>query len=144
MPKPNLISGAAFKDRRGSLHFFNQFSMADIVRFYEIHPADTNIIRGWQGHREEEKWFYCIKGECIINLIQVDDFKNPNENSVATKYVLSESDFGMLHVPGGYATAFRAMEPDTKVQVFSNFTLDESKNDDFRYPLEYWSANWEK
>lgn len=113
--------------------------MGEIVRFYEIAPSNTTIIRAWQGHREEKKWFYCHTGSFVINLIQLDDFDTPSDTIVPEKFVLKADGLTILEISGGYANGFKALEEGSKMMVFSNFGLDRSKNDELRYPIEKWS-----
>ncbi|MGD1945211.1 MAG: dTDP-6-deoxy-3,4-keto-hexulose isomerase [Croceivirga sp.] len=137
-----VVSGENFTDHRGSVRFFNGFNMNEVVRFYEITPADSEQIRGWQAHKIEKKWFYCLRGGFIINIIKVDNFEKPSNKLEASKYILNDIEPKVLCVPQGYATAFKAINENAALQVFSNFSLDESKNDDFRFSLERWSADW--
>lgn len=136
------IAGSGFSDERGKLNFFNSFSMKEILRFYEIAPASTDIIRAWQGHQREKKWFYCHTGEFIVNLIKISNFENPKSNLKAERFQINAANPKVLEVPGGYASGFRASQKGSKLMVFSNFTLSESQEDDFRYPWDQWSANW--
>lgn len=138
----NLIQGTNFTDVRGKLNFFNAFDMASIVRFYEIKPNNVDIIRAWQAHKKEMKWFYCHTGAFVVHLILVDDFENPAPLLKPKRIVLEAIDPMILEISGGYATGFKAIEENSILQVFSNFSLDESKNDDFRYPIEKWEAKW--
>ena len=138
-----FIEGQTHKDERGKLNFLNDFSMDEIVRFYEIHPVNTEIIRAWQGHREEKKWFYCTAGSFVVNLIKIDDFENPSNSLVAERFELSANTTGVLEISGGYATGFKANELDSKLMVFSNFNLEQSKNDDFRYAIDYFNVKWD-
>jgi len=136
------IQGSNFTDERGSLNFFNDFDMTEIVRMYEIAPGDTNTVRGWQAHRQEKKWFYCNAGSFVMNLILVDDFDNPSKNIQPEKFILEAKNPSVLEISGGYATAFQAQTQNSKLLVFSNFSLEESKNDDFRFPVEMWTGEW--
>ncbi|MFC2148542.1 hypothetical protein ACFLR9_08250 [Bacteroidota bacterium] len=138
----NLIHGENFTDKRGTLNFFNAFDMTAVVRFYEITPNDTNTIRAWQGHKDEKKWFYCIAGAFGVNLIKLDNFDNPSNLLKSKNYILKENDPCVLEISGGFATGFKALEKNSKLLVFSNFNLEESKNDDFRYPIDKWEAKW--
>lgn len=138
----NFIQGTAYKDNRGGLNFFNTFDMSEINRMYEISPAETKTVRGWQGHKTEKKWFYCNAGSFIVNLIEIDDFDNPSSNLVPTRFVLDAKDPGVLEISGGYATGFKALRENSKLLVFSNFSLEASKQDDFRYEVDQWSAKW--
>ncbi|TMM53797.1 hypothetical protein FEE95_18030 [Maribacter algarum] len=138
----NLIHGANFSDERGGLNFFNSFEMKEIVRMYEIAPSDTSTIRGWQGHKEEKKWFYCHSGSFVMNLIQIDDFDSPSRIITPERLLLASEKPSILEISGGYATGFKAQEENSKLLVFSNFSLEESKNDDFRFPLGQWPGQW--
>ena len=138
----NLIQGSKFFDERGRLNFFNTFDMNAIVRFYEIVPNYTSMIRAWQGHKEEMKWFYCHTGAFVVHLVRVDDFENPSPLLKPKRIFLEAKNPAILEISGGYATGFKAMEENSTLQVFSNFNLEESKNDDFRYPIEKWDAKW--
>lgn len=138
----NLIKGSNFTDERGRLNFFNAFSMNEIVRMYEILPSDTTTIRGWQGHKKEKKWFYCNSGSFIMNLIQVDNFDAPSKSLLPQKFVLEAHNPAVLEISGGYASGFKAQEENSKLMVFSNLSLEASKRDDFRFPVDYWSGKW--
>ena len=136
----DLIKGNEFIDERGALRFFNDFDMGKVVRFYEIAPANTEIIRAWQGHQHEKKWFYCLAGSFVINLVKVDDFDGPSRELVPQKMILKSTEPDILAIPKGYATGIRAMEESSRLQVFSDFSLDASKEDDHRFPLDMWDA----
>lgn len=138
----HLIQGANFSDERGGLNFFSDFDMSQIVRMYEISPNDTHTIRGWQAHREEKKWFYCNSGCFVMNLIKVDNFDSPSKTIIPERFILEACNPSVLEISGGYATGFKAQEDNSKLIVFSNFSLEESKNDDFRFPVEMWSGKW--
>ncbi|MCL6266226.1 hypothetical protein [Flagellimonas myxillae] len=137
-----LITGDVFEDERGTLRFVNSFDMAQIVRFYEISPKSQDVIRAWQGHQHEKKWFYCLSGTFVINLVKIDNFINPSDQLVSKKIELNSKTPAILEVPGGYATGIKASSEDSRLQVFSNFGLQESAADDFRFPSEKWSAEW--
>lgn len=138
----SLIHGANFSDERGGLNFFNDFDMGQIIRMYEITPGNTDTIRGWQAHRKEKKWFYCNSGCFVLNLIKIDSFDSPSKTIVPERFVLEARNPSVLEISGGYATGFKACEDNSKLIVFSNLSLEESKNDDFRFPLETWSGEW--
>ena len=142
MPDKSIIKGEFFSDHRGGLRFFNQLNLQEIVRFYEISPADTEQIRGWQAHQKEKKWFYCLQGSFIINTIKIDNFEKPSNQLLPSKYMLDDSNPVVLYVTEGHATALKATSEKSRLQVFSNFALEQSKNDDFRFPFDKWSADW--
>lgn len=142
MTPNNLLKGSRFADERGVLNFFNSFEMNEIVRMYDIAPASTQTIRAWQGHQNEKKWFYCNSGAFIVNLFKLDNFENPSVDLVAERHELIAENPMILAVPGGFANGFKAYKENSKLIVFSNFTLEESKADNFRFPLEQWHAEW--
>ncbi|MGI9550964.1 MAG: WxcM-like domain-containing protein [Aurantibacter sp.] len=143
MADHNLLRGNRFSDERGVLNFFNSFDMGKVVRLYEIVPSSIETIRAWQGHKEEKKWFYCNSGGFIVNLIKLDNFERPSEDLIPFRFELFATEPTVLEVQGGYATGFKATVAGSKLLVFSNFSVDESKEDDFRYPINQWSANWQ-
>ncbi|MBC8767866.1 hypothetical protein H4O18_07675 [Arenibacter sp. BSSL-BM3] len=136
------IEGSIFSDNRGKIKFFNSFDMAQIVRFYEISPASPEIIRGWQGHKIEKKWFYCHSGAFVINIVNIAEENIALAELSAERFELNESMPIILEVPAGSASGFKAILPGSKLMVFSNFTLEESTKDDIRFPLETWNAEW--
>lgn len=137
-----LIQGSSYSDERGKLNFFNFFDMAEVVRFYEIVPASTDVIRAWQGHQYEKKWFYCNSGAFYVKLIKIDNFDSPSDNLICENFLLDSDKPVLLEISGGYATGFKAAKDNSRLLVFSNFTLEESKLDDFKYPLSKWSIAW--
>ncbi|GGW40841.1 dTDP-4-dehydrorhamnose 3,5-epimerase family protein [Arenibacter certesii] len=134
------IQGDTFNDNRGKMKFFNAFDMSPIVRFYEIAPSSIDIIRAWQGHNLEKKWFYCHSGSFVINIVSIADHSATDFSP--ERYELSADTPLVLEVPEGNATGFKAILPHSKLMVFSDFTLEESAKDDIRFPLETWNAKW--
>lgn len=142
MDDNKLIKGELYQDERGTLRSFNLFNMSEIVRLYEIAPKNEQIIRAWQGHQFEKKWFYCLSGSFVINMVEIDNFENPSDRLTPIRIELDSRTPEILAVPNGYATGIKATSAVCRLQVFSNFGLEDSGNDDFRYPLEKWSAVW--
>lgn len=142
MADHRLIKGDLFEDERGKLRFVNAFDLQEVVRFYEIAPKNVHVIRAWQAHQQERKWFYCLSGSFVINLVQVDCFDSPSDKLVPLRIEIDDSVPQVLCVPGGYATGIKATTEGSRLQVFSNFGLAASKKDDFRFPLEKWEAKW--
>jgi dTDP-4-dehydrorhamnose 3,5-epimerase len=139
---PKLISGNRFSDDRGLLSFINDFSLKPIIRFYEIDPKSTSIIRAWQAHKNESKWFYCIQGAFKINLVKLDSFENPSDDLHVYTYELNTEMPQVLFIPKGYANGFKALSHNSKLMVFSDFDLEASKLDDFRFETERWIKKW--
>jgi dTDP-4-dehydrorhamnose 3,5-epimerase-like enzyme len=141
--EPHLHQGAMFADDRGQMVFCNDFNMQPVKRMYIIAPASTAIVRAWQAHQHEAKWFFCLEGSFDVKLVAIDDFTNPGTNLPVHSYKLQADDPQVLYIPGGYANGFKANEGSSKLIVYSNYSVDESKADDFRYPADQWNL-WEK
>jgi dTDP-4-dehydrorhamnose 3,5-epimerase-like enzyme len=137
----DIIAGGVHHDERGTLGYVNDFDMSRVKRFYTIEHPTTKIVRAWQAHQEEEKWFYVTRGIFQVKLIRIDDWEAPAESLEASEFIMSASVSQVLHIPGGYANGLRALEPDSKLIVFSNFTVEQSAKDNFRYAMDFW-GNW--
>jgi dTDP-4-dehydrorhamnose 3,5-epimerase-like enzyme len=135
---PQLIYGSEHVDERGSLFFFNSFNLEPARRFYVIHQHETGIVRAWQGHKRERKWFYVVRGAFKIVLIKPDDWEKPSADLAFEEFIIHESDIQVLHIPAGFASGFVAIEPNSKLMIFSNFSLEESVQDDFRFDKGMW------
>jgi len=138
----SIIKGGDFADHRGSLKFFNSLNMSTIVRMYEIKPIDKTSIRAWQGHKEEHKWFYCTNGIFIINLVAIENFEKPSKKLIPKKIILDAGKPEILQITGGYASGIKAMTDEAQLLVFSNFTTEQSKNDDYRFSTDFWKVDW--
>ncbi len=133
-----LIQGGIHSDERGALAFVNSFGMEAVRRFYLIRHSDTRVIRAWQGHRTEEKWFFPVSGSFLVAAVCPDDWENPSKDLPVERFVLSASNPQVLHFPAGLANGFRALAPDSVLTVFSSLSLTESGLDDVRFPAHYW------
>ena len=141
MRLPELINSGLYQDERGKLAFFNDLDLSGIKRIYSIEHQNTTIVRAWQGHKIEQKWFYVIKGKFKIVLVQPDNWENPSLKQVTQEYHLAAANDQILHVPGAYANGLQAMENNSKLIVFSSFNAQQSSEDNFRYDYRLW-YNW--
>lgn len=139
--RPTLIAGARFADARGVLACCNACDLAEVRRFYTLYHPDTTTVRGWNGHRFESKRFFCIKGAFAVGLVAVDAFEAPSPALQATCFRLQAEDAQVLCVPPGYANAIKALTPDSILLVLSDKTLEEAKDDNWKYPPERW-VDW--
>ncbi len=140
---PFLIQGGVHDDSRGKIAFVNDFDMAKVQRFYAISPRDTAIVRAWQGHKIESKWFYVVKGSFLVRLIKIDNWESPSLHLSPTEFILEASNSQVLYIPGGYANGFKALEADSTLMVFSDCGLYQTAQDDYRFPADYW-FEWAK
>lgn len=127
-----LIKGNLHVDERGVVRYVNGFDMSRVVRMYSIDPK-FGVIRAWQGHQKETKWFYAAKGSFLVKTITMDALEKK-------EYFLKDNESNVLEIPGGHYNGFVALEEGSVLVVFSDFDLEASKRDDFRESLE--KLNW--
>jgi len=135
--KIEIIEGGKYSDNRGNLFYFNDFRLDLIKRFYIIEHPNTTVIRAWQGHQREQKWFYVLSGSFNIIIVKPDNWELPADN-LDCKAMNLESNNKILHVPGGYVTGFKANIPFSKIMIFSDLSIEESLKDDFRFDKNKW------
>jgi dTDP-4-dehydrorhamnose 3,5-epimerase-like enzyme len=144
MNKPQLIKGGVAVDDRGTLRFVNDFHFEGVRRFYEVSNFSKKTVRAWHGHKRENKWVYVAKGSAIVAAVEFDHDTKPSRDKEVHRFVLSDKNPAILAIPAGYANGFRALEPDTRIVFFSSSVLEDAKNDDFRFPHDYWGTEvWE-
>lgn len=140
--KVHIIRGGGHEDERGKLIFFNEFDMKPVRRFYLIAHPDTEVVRAWQAHKIEQKWFHVLKGSFKLILVQPDNWTNPSPDLSFQKFILKKGDNQIIHVPGGFANGFQAVEPDSELLVFSDFAMADAGTDDYRFDRNLW-YQWE-
>lgn len=138
---PKIIQGGNFSDYRGTISYVNDFSFQDIERFYIISNSEENPIRAWQGHKLDSKNFYCLSGSFKIHFIKIDNWENPSKDLIMETVVVSESESKIVNIPSGYANAIESLEANSKLISFSTLPLANVKEDDIRYPSDYWKIN---
>lgn len=142
MDEIKVIKGGISVDERGKITYVNNLDMSDIRRFYIIHHSDNKVVRAWQAHKCEKKWFYCLKGSFTTAFVKLDNWENPSVNLKPEIFNLSEKESKVICIPGGYANGIKANEPNSILIVFSDKVLSEAVNDCWRYEKELW-MNWE-
>ena len=133
------INGGAAVDDRGILRFFNDFDMTDVKRFYAVSNHQPQFVRAWHAHKVEQKYAYVAEGSALFGVVCIDDWDKPDRNLEVQRVTLSGTTPVIFEIPGGCAHGFKTLVPDTKVIFFSTATLNESAEDDFRYPHDYWN-----
>ncbi|SMC82394.1 WxcM-like domain-containing protein [Moheibacter sediminis] len=132
-----LLKGKIHSDERGTITFNNDFDASQVKRIYTIENNSVEFIRGWQGHKVEQRWFACINGKFEIQVIEIDDFQNPSKDLTIDKYELTTDALNFLHVPAGFVTAIQAIEGNSKLLVLSDYLLGEIQ-DEYRFRLDYF------
>ncbi|MBP6182589.1 WxcM-like domain-containing protein [Flavobacterium sp.] len=135
--KPITIKGNIHTDFRGSLYFNNEFDASPVKRVYFIQNKDTKIVRAWQGHRIEQRWFSAVQGSFEIKLIEVDDWEKPSKNKAVYSFILRANQLDVLHIPQGYISSIQALDSDSKLLVMADYLLGEIK-DEYRFDADYF------
>lgn len=134
----DFIKGGIAKDHRGQIRFVNDFDMSLVKRFYIIKNRDLTLVRGWRAHRIEQRWFYVLSGSFAIDIVKIDNWESASVDLPVERLVLNTDDNQVLHLSAGYATAFRALEENSELLVFSDYGIENATKDDYTYPLGYF------
>jgi dTDP-4-dehydrorhamnose 3,5-epimerase len=140
--QPKIITGGNYADERGQLEFFNEFHMSPIKRVYFTTHFDTDVVRAWQGHTIESRWFLCVKGSFTVKLVAIDDWENPSDDLKVYEYELSADKQEILYIPNGFVNGFKALEANAKLMIMSNYGFNEMENDQVRFDQNKW-AKWD-
>ena len=138
---PTLYKGGSYSDERGNIRFVNEKIPGNYKRFYLITPANTAVIRAWQGHKFEKKAFYALTGSFIIAVVKPTHFEVPGDDEIPEFFELTKDNNALLNVPGGCYTGIKSKVADSILLVLSEFDLEGSKADDYRQPPSKW-VNW--
>ena len=139
--KPIIIKGGSYTDHRGTISFVNEFKFEGVNRFYTIHHPDTSIVRAWQGHTQESKYYYPVKGSWVIAWVKME-FDKPEHEWTADYVKLNASESKLIHLPPGYANGFKALEKDSIIIGFSAPGEVEEK-EILRWKPDWW-LDWNK
>ncbi|GAA4053984.1 WxcM-like domain-containing protein [Flavobacterium chungnamense] len=132
--KPKLIFGGCHKDERGIVKFNNDFNMSVIKRMYTIENNTSNSIRGWQGHKIEQRWFIAIVGSFQIDVKPILAFENQDYSQEILSFKLLSNSLDVLHIPAGFVTCIHTLEKKAQLLAFSDFELGAVK-DEWKYML---------
>jgi dTDP-4-dehydrorhamnose 3,5-epimerase len=137
--KVAFIEGMVSVDDRGELGFCNDFDMKPVRRLYVVSNHKPKFIRAWHAHKKETKFVSVVAGAALVASVKIDNWKSPDRNAKIYRYALSDKRPGILVIPRGYANGFMTLKRGTKIMIFSDRTLKESKADDYRYDAYYWN-----
>jgi len=143
MPQPKqeelrLIEGGIAVDDRGTVSFVNDFNFAGVKRSYTVTNHKAGFVRAWHAHRHEAKYVTAVRGSAIVGAVKIDNWEKPSKDAPVNRYVLSDKKPSVLYIPAGYANGFMPLTRDAILVFYSTATVEESRNDDIRYPARYW------
>lgn len=136
--EPEVIPGGASTDDRGRVYFANDFDLGECRRLYVVENFLAGTVRAWHAHRRERKWVMALQGVALACCVRVDDWDAPSRDLPVQRFTLDADHPAVLVIPGGYANGAMALVPQTKLLYFSDATLEQSLQDDIRYPARYW------
>lgn len=134
---PKLLSGGCHADQRGGQFYNNNFDASVIKRIYVIENANTDTIRGWEGHKIERCWFSVIYGSFTVKLIVIDNWETSSKDLEIFTFTICLEELDELHVPPGYVSCIQAVKRGSKLLVLANYSLNEIK-DEYRLPSDYF------
>lgn len=123
-----LLTGKIHIDFRGTVRFVNDFDMSRVVRMYCIEPK-LGVIRAWQFHKIETKWFYAAMVCFLVKTVNMETLEKKC-------FHLKDTESKVLEISGGQFNGFEALEEGSVLMVFSNFGLEDSKEYDYRESLD--------
>ena len=138
--EPYIITGGRHLDERGCIKFINDFNMSIVKRLYFTEHFSTEVIRAWQGHIVEKRWFLCVDGEFLVKLVKIDDFENPSEDLKIFEFSLVADTPQVLYIPEGFANGFQAKKENSKLMIFSDYAYGINPNDQVRFDKNKWSS----
>ena len=136
--RPVVINGGSYSDIRGDVTYNNDFDMSSIKRIYSIQNINTSIVRAWQGHAIERRWFSVVKGSFEIKLIKIDNWENPTKSLEVFSRIINDENFDVLCVPGGYVSSIQALEENSKLLLMSDYRLGDIE-DEYRFDSNYFT-----
>jgi hypothetical protein len=131
--KPIIISGSSHSDQRGNLFYNNDFIANQVKRIYVIENNKLDFIRGWQGHKVEQRWFSSVFGSFKIWVQALSNFEANSELSEILEFEINSNNLDVLHIPPGYVTAIQSNEVNSRLLVMADYLVGEIK-DEFRFP----------
>ena len=138
MDQVRLIEGGLAVDDRGQVSFVNAFGFEGVKRFYAVANHRQGFVRAWHGHRREGKFVYVAQGSALVAAVRIDDWERPSKDLPVARFVLSAQKPAVLWIPPGHANGFMSLTPDAVLLFFSTSTVEESRQDDVRFPARHW------
>ena len=130
-----LLKGNNHADSRGTLFFNNDFDATAIKRIYVVENQTTDIVRGWRGHRIEQRWFAAIKGSFKIELIAIDDWDHPSKELKRDTFVVYAATMDVLHIPAGFVSSIQSLEEGGRLLVMADYSFG-AINDEYWFEVD--------
>lgn len=129
-----IIQGEVGIDNRGTVRFVNDFNFPGVKRFYQVENYERGFIRAWHGHKKETKYVYVAKGSIMLGVISMDVIQRTTHT-----IILNSIGPRICKISPNNYNGFKTLEEGTIVFFFSDTTIEEAADDDFRYPADYFN-----
>jgi len=133
-----LFEGGSAVDDRGEVGFINELDLGGVRRLYTVSNHSPGLVRAWHAHKKEAKFVSVLVGAAVVAAVRIDDWASPSKELPVQRYVLSSNKPRVLYIPAGFANGAMTLAADTRLLYLSTATLEESREDDFRFPARYW------
>ena len=133
-----LFEGGSAVDDRGEVGFINELDLSGVRRLYTVSNHSPGLVRAWHAHKKEAKFVSVLVGAAVVAAVRIDDWASPSKELPVQRYVLSSNKPRVLYIPAGFANGAMTLAADTRLLYLSTATLEESREDDFRFPARYW------
>jgi dTDP-4-dehydrorhamnose 3,5-epimerase-like enzyme len=140
MNKPTFFSGAEHCDSRGRVAFNNSLILTGVKRAYCIENASAQVVRAWQGHKIERRWFLAVRGSFTIKAIKIDNWEKPSKDLVPFEFILDAQSLESLALPAGYISSIQQLKNHSKLMVFADYELGEIQ-DEYRFDANYFKVS---
>lgn len=137
MENPRLIKGGRHEDNRGVITFNNDFDLSKVKRSYTIMNSKDEKVRGWQGHKIEQRWFTVIQGAFEVEVVKITNWDKPTEAFEKFTFALESNTMDVLSVPKGHMTLIKDSAENSIMMVYSDYYLAEVE-DEYRFEKNYF------
>lgn len=139
---PTIVEGKRFVDTRGYLSFINDLDLTKYKRFYTVENHRQGFIRAWHGHKKESKAVVCLRGAAKIAIINMEESEGIScyERPIPTTFIIDASNPKAVIIPAGYANGAMNLTSDCIIMYYSDVTIEEAKDDDFRFDWQHWDT----
>lgn len=134
---PKLLKGNKHIDSRGILFYNSNFDATAVKRIYIIENQTTDFVRGWKGHKIEQRWFSAIKGSFKIELIAIDDWDHPSKELKRDTFFMYAENMDVLHLPAGFVSSIQSLEEGSRLLVMADYLFG-ALADEYQFDANYF------
>lgn len=141
MSEIKKLEGKSYCDDRGFVRSVNDLEIFKFKRFYTIENHRQVFVRAWHGHKKGTTAVVCLRGAAIVGVVNMNTppVLNKESTEVAiTRFILCADNPQAIVVPPGFANGAKTLTNDCILLYFSDTSIEETKDDDFRFAWDTW------